>query len=401
MTHLGQTRAVGIELRTPTADDVAAMVRCDERNFGKAWEPADLERELSRVELDRFRVAEDRGDIVGVAGSFGFDTTVHGGATLPTGGITWVSVAVTHRRQGLLRRLMEAVHADVDARGEPLAVLTASEGGIYERFGYGVTWHQRVVDIEARRAVFRPELRPSPGSVRLVDVREAPDELFEVLCKNWERYRFSQPGEVSRPDAWHRQRMRSYPSMAMYAVHADGHAIWSVGDAEWSGTQPQHSIRVFEIVACTSDAHAALWHTILSVDLVETVRCFRMPLDDPLPYLLTDPRQVRTAHLNDGGWANVRDVPAAFGARIYGSDDDVVVECEGTRWRIGASGCRRVRSRPDLVCGHSTLGTLLFGGIRPSELAAGRRLEARNDEALHRADQLFTLSPAPFCRTPY
>ncbi|HEY3484011.1 MAG TPA: sterol carrier protein domain-containing protein, partial [Ilumatobacteraceae bacterium] len=137
------------------------------------------------------------------------------------------------------------------------------------------------------------------------------------------------------------------------------------------------------------------------VDLVETVRCFRMPLDDPLPYLLTDPRQVRTVHLDDGGWANVRDVPAAFGARTYGSDDDLVVECDGARWRIGASGCRRVRSRADLVCGHATLGALLFGGIRPSTLAAGRRLEARDDATLHRADQLFTLSPSPFCRTPY
>ncbi|HEY3484658.1 MAG TPA: GNAT family N-acetyltransferase, partial [Ilumatobacteraceae bacterium] len=225
-------------MRTPAADDVPAMVRSDERSFGKAWDPADLEREMSRVDLDRFRVAVDRGEIVGVAGSFGFETTVHGGATIPTGGVTWVSVVVTHRRQGLLGRLIDAVHADIDARGEALATLTASEGGIYERFGYGITWHQRVVEIETRRAVLRPEFRPAPGAVRLMDARESPDELFEAICKNWERYRLAQPGELSRPEAWHRLRMQSYPSLAMYAVHADGHAIWSVGDAEWTGTQP-------------------------------------------------------------------------------------------------------------------------------------------------------------------
>ena len=64
--------------------------------------------------------------------------TLPGGAAVPTGGVTWVSVAVTHRRQGLLGRLLEATHEDIDGRGEPLAALTASEGGIYERFGYGI-----------------------------------------------------------------------------------------------------------------------------------------------------------------------------------------------------------------------------------------------------------------------
>ncbi|MFT3852789.1 MAG: GNAT family N-acetyltransferase [Ilumatobacteraceae bacterium] len=46
-----------------------------------------------------------------------------------------MGVAATHRRQGLLRRLMDACHDDIDARREPVAMLFASEGGIYERFG--------------------------------------------------------------------------------------------------------------------------------------------------------------------------------------------------------------------------------------------------------------------------
>ncbi len=106
----------------------------------------------SIVDLGRFRIAVDRGAVVGCSGSFGFDMTLPGGAAVPTGGVTWVSVAVTHRRQGLLGRLLEATHEDIDGRGEPLAALTASEGGIYERFGYGIASRVRVTAIDRHRA---------------------------------------------------------------------------------------------------------------------------------------------------------------------------------------------------------------------------------------------------------
>ena len=151
----------------------------------------------------------------------------------------------------------------------------------------------------------------------------------------------------------------------------------------------------------TAEAHAALWHTVLTTDLVGPVRTYAMPLDDPLPSLLTDQRLVRTTDLNDNVWCNVRDVPGCFGARGYGTDDDVVVEVDGTRWRIGAAGVSRVRTRPDLVTDRAGLGALLLGGVAPTQLVAGRRLEARNAAALRRADALFVVHPAPYCQTGF
>ena len=103
--------------------------------------------------------------------------TLPGGRDVPTGGVTWVSVAVTHRRQGVLKQLMQAVHDDIDERGEPLAALTASEGGIYERFDYGIATRRRVVSIDRRRAALAEQFRPPPGTVRLVDPTESLDEV--------------------------------------------------------------------------------------------------------------------------------------------------------------------------------------------------------------------------------
>jgi hypothetical protein len=98
-------------------------------------------------------------------------------------------------------------------------------------------------------------------------------------------------------------------------------------------------------------------------------------------------------------------VASCFATRRYGVDDRLVVEVDGNRWAIdgGPDGatCKRVRSKPDLITDTASLGALLLGGVRPSALAAGRRLEARNNGSLRRGDAFFLTSPAPHCQTAY
>lgn len=385
-----------VELRTATDADVVAMLRLDGASFGMHWSDEQFAAIRPILDLDRFRLAIADGEVVGIAGSYGFGTTVPGGATLPTGGVTWVSVQVTHRRRGLLGRLMAAVHDDIDDRGEPLASLTASEGGIYERFGYGIATRTRRVVIDRRRARLRDEFAAPMGGVRLVH----GDELVPAIVERWERGRVRRPGEISRSEAWQRRLVSRRNPSSTYAVHPDGYAVWTMTE-HWNHGHPAHELEVDELIAATPDAHLALWQTILAVDLVGPIVTYDLPFDDPLPYLLVDPRCVRTVEVNDGVWINVRDVPAAFSARTYGTDDDIVIEADGARWRIGGAGCARVRTRPDLVGDHAALGALVLGGTRPSALVAGRRMQARNPEAVRRADALFATSPEPYNQTGF
>src|SRR5262249_62239311 len=74
---------------------------------------------------------------VGAAASYPFELTIPGGQ-LPAAGVTWVGVLPTHRRRGVLTEMMRNQIEDVHERGEPLAILWASEAAIYGRFGYGV-----------------------------------------------------------------------------------------------------------------------------------------------------------------------------------------------------------------------------------------------------------------------
>ena len=187
---------------------------------------------------------------------------------------------------------------------------------------------------------------------------------------------------------------------ATFAVHDDGFAMWKT-EPQWHMGHPAHEVWLHELAAVTPEAHAALWHTLLSLDLTGPIRSLVVPVDDPLPYLLTDRRALRTTVVNDGLWLNLRDIKRCFEARTYGTDDDIVVEADDVRWRIGAGGCARVRSRADLQTNHAWLSALLLGGVRPSALVAGRRMTARNADVLRRADALFVTSPEPYCQTGF
>ena len=398
---------MSIEIRRPHDDEWEAMCYFDGRSFGNSYTPEGMAERRPLHDFSRWRVAFDGDAIVGQASSYSFDVTLPGGTTVPMGGVTWVSTASTHRRQGLMRRVIGAVHEDIDERGEPVATLGASEGGIYEHVGYGIATRMRVTTIDRRLARIRPEFRQPPGTVRLV---AGDEDIAAIIAPIWNLYRRTRVGEVSRSETWQdfmadqHSRREGTSSVGYYLLHADGYALYRI-QQRWNDGQPAHVVHLEELVAVTADAHAALWQTLLDTDLAGEIKSRCVAVDDPLPYLLDNQRALRTTDLSDGVWANVRDVGVAFGARTYRSVDRIVVEVDGTRWAIdgGPEGgsCKTVRSRPDLVTSHPGLSSLLYGGVQPSELVAGRRMTARNADALARADIFFTTSLAPHCQTHY
>ncbi|MET0325745.1 MAG: GNAT family N-acetyltransferase [Ilumatobacteraceae bacterium] len=384
-----------VDIRTATPDDWPAMSFADARAFGSSMSADDREDMRTVIEFDRFRLAVEDGQIVGLAGAWTLEMTLPGGATVPTGGVTWVSVAVTHRRRGVMSALLGAVHEDIDAHGEPLAALNASEGGIYERFGYGIATRRRTIAIDRHRAQLMPRLRPTGGTVRIVDPLAALPEIMDV----WDRYRRRRAGEIGRPEVVFRLDVALNPH-DVHVLHADGYACWRF-EQTVAGGLPELELTVVTMAAVTDEAHVALWDTVLSTDLVGPIRSSTVPPDDPLPYLLADQRAVRTTNVTDRIWCNVRDVAGCFDARAYGTDDDVVVEVDGVRWRLGASGTRKVRTRPDLVTDRAGLGALVLGGEAPTTLVAGRRMEATTASALRRADALFVVHPAPYSQSGF
>lgn len=138
-----------------------------------AWdpEPAGVERFQTTWEPERSHCAYDDGKMVATLGTFSLTLTVPGGS-IPAAGTTQVSVLPSHRRQGLLRKLMTAHLGEVADRGEPVVALWASESSIYGRFGFGAASASVELKVPTQYREFH-RLAPEPSPVQLISLEDA------------------------------------------------------------------------------------------------------------------------------------------------------------------------------------------------------------------------------------
>ena len=389
-------------MRPAVPADFAPIARMDGLAFGYTPTPEDLDDALEAVGIDRFLVATDpaRDDlVVGATADYRFDVTVPGGASVPVPGVTWVSVAVTHRRRGILRRLMDRQLRDYLELGLAFAVLTASEGGIYGRFGYGPATVVRDVAVDRARTHLS-----APVDATAV-VAAGADEAREVLPELHRRWCAQTPGAVSRGDVWWRQYFtdrasrRAGMSERHYWVHPDGYVAFRVRSGDRGPVVSSHDDAIV-----TPAARAALWQVLLAFDLYTSIETSRLALDDPLPLLLTDPRRVETTSVDDGMWVRLLDVGTALAARTYGTEVDVVIDVTDPlagdgryRLRGGPDGavCTRTDAVPDVRVGVAALGAAYLGGHRLGGLARAGAVEAADPALLDRLDRAFLADRAP------
>lgn len=370
-----------VTVRTARDDDWPAILLLEAAGFGSFTHPDQIEAIRTLVPPEGAVVACEGGEVIGVAFYLDLRLTVPGGAVLPAAGISGVVVAPTHRRRGVLRAMYVELHRRIADSGYPVAALTASEGGIYGRFGYGPATVDQELTIDRRFAVFHPDA-PDPGGVRLVRAGDHRDEFAAI----YDRCRERTPGGLVRPTPlWDdlladREGDRDGGTAWMALLHPDGYALYRV-----HGAKPT-TVRVAELRAVTPQAHAALWRALLGMDLMQTVVIGTYP-DDPLPYLLTDTRLARTTARTDEGWLRLMDVPAALAARSYAADLSVVLEVsdrfrgDGGRFaleiRDGQAQCTRCDAPADAELDLDVLGSLYLGTHRASALAAANRLRCQ------------------------
>ena len=408
-----------IEVRPVTDDEFEEFVGVDQAAFGGGPpDPDGLAQHRKAAELDRTRAVFEGGRMVGASGAFSLELTLPGRTTVPVAAVTWVGVLPTHRRRGHLRRMMAALLDDAAAREEPVALLLASESLIYGRFGYGLATTEHTVEIESRHGAMRPPFKAG-GRVELLDAAQAAKVLPALL----DAARLLQPGDLRRPDAFwdglfrDPEKERGGASAQFYAVHespageADGYAVYRV-KMDWPYGTPRGKVLAGELVGLTPAAEAALLEFLLSIDLTDEVELGVRPADDPLRWMLVDPRRYRTTMANDFLWARLLDPVVALAARRYSVPGRLVLEVADAfrpevagRFLVdgGPDGaeCRPTRDDPDVTLSAEELGAIYLGGVAPSTLAAAGRLAEERPGALARADAMFVAHPGPFCRTGF
>jgi len=385
--------STAIEIRSATDADWPAISLLDATCFGRFGHPESLTAWRSLMPAESTVLAFDGGDIVGMAHYLDMRLTVPGGAVLPMAGVTIVGVAPTHRRRGILRSMYTELHDRIADAQYPVAGLTASEGGIYGRFGYGPATIEQVLTIDRRFARFRDDA-PDPGGVRIIKAADHRDELEQI----YERWRQRTPGGVARPEAlWDelladREWDRRGGTELYTFLHPDGYVMYRV-----FGDDPM-IVRVWEFVAATTDAGIALCRALLGLDLMETVAFGTFP-GDPLPYLLTDPRVARLTHCEDDLWLRIMDIPKTLEARTYRADVCAVIEIsdgfrsDGGRFAFevddGRVRCTPTNAPADVSMGLDVLGSLYLGAHRASSFASANRLHTDEAGLLARLDAAF------------
>ncbi|MDV5145672.1 GNAT family N-acetyltransferase [Streptomyces sp. SBC-4] len=381
--------------------------------FGGVAE-APEERALWRdlTEFDRSLGVWDGDLCVGTAGAFSFRLTVPGGASVPAGGVTMVSVAGTHRRRGILTSMMRRQLDDLRAAGESVAVLTASEPEIYGRFGYGVAAYTARATIDTTRVRLSVPEGTDGVVLRQADLKQSSAACEEVYARLVPR----RPGMLARLPQWERlplidppaDRGGASPRLCVLAERAGevvGFAHYAI-KPEWSFSGADGSVTVHQLMGLDAVAEAALWRFLCSVDLTREVRVHSRPVDDAWQHLVSDVRRCAPT-VRDSLHVRLVEVGAALAARTYQAPVDVVFEVEDAfcpwnegRWRLtgdrkGAT-CVRTSDPADLELSVRELGTAYLGGPSLMSLAAAGRVRELREGALVEASVAFGSPVAPW-----
>lgn len=356
------------------------------------------------------------GEMIGTVQSFSSRLAVPGGAVVQHAAVSRVGVRADWTRRGVLTALQRAQLRAMRSAGDVVSSLRASETVIYGRYGYGAATRFRYLDIDRRRAA--PRTRPV-GRVRFVEGEEGQRivrELFDELG-------LRRAGTISRWPGWWTVNARigseEYVKTAVRSSGAsgtsgtsgasgyDGYVTFKVEPGENDPRQgKQTRLSVLDLWARDAEAWADLWLFVLGIDLVGEVSAVGRPVDEPVQWLLGDPRACRIPDEFDETWLRLLDVPAALTARTYREGEPVVIgvrdvylpENSGS-YRIAADGVTRVEGPAELVVDVDVLASAYLGDVSFSTLAATRRLDVVEPAALARADALFAVSEAPWCGT--
>lgn len=451
---LGRLAVVSSDFRAFPADQAAVaslgergldyrLVDPDDRGALEAWSQADqrgfhhprptaeqLEREVAVLRERRVHAVYDRtlaeaSVPVATVASWPTGLSVPGGRSVDGWAVGSVTVAPTHRRRGVARAIMLAELRNARTAGAALAMLTATEATLYGRYGFAPAARTATLEVERARVEWvGAEL---PGRVQFVEPATLRPAAAQIVRRSVART----PGEIDR-----------WPGLIDHALgldEPDGERARSVRVARYDDARGQaQGFVAFRVVregfgpgvlefdflaAATDDAERALWRFLLEQDFVRLIRGRLRSVDEPLRWLLADPRAIATSEMSDHLWLRILDPVAALEARRYPGPASLVLEIDDPlgyaagRYGVevsargvaevqrlddstpGAAGtaapARRSKPVQGLRLGVDALSAMYLGDARPSLLARAGRVAETSPGSLELADGLFSAHRAP------
>ena len=407
-----------IELRPVTDNNFVEWRKAVRHGFGEQVHPDDIARlRNDRAELDRLVAAVDTGSgrIIGTGGADSYSLTVPGGATVPMAGVAYMTTSVTHRRQGAFSSMMSQIHSAARERGDIIAGLWASQSHLYSRFDYGLAINSYDWEIDPSYGAFShsPVSDDDESDAHVYFV--GADEAAAMLPGIYEQMRQQTTGAVDRsPGRWRyelfdEERVRARASSMFFAICEEAgeqtgyvaYRMRRVGDTDMG------TLEVSEQVSVTDTAHATMWRFLLNFDLVGKIIAVNRPADDPLWWMLSDPRRLnRKSH--DALWLRLLDIPKALEARTYNADGRLKItlvseaqpEVTGTYVLDiddSQASVKKTTDKPDVVVTPADLAALYMGGVTPGSLVEAGRVDVVTTGSLAKLHGMFSTDSAPWC----
>lgn len=346
--------------------------------------------------------------------------TINVGRLLAARLITGIGVRTEYQGLGIVRRVLTDDLVQAQREGVPIAALTATEGGLYARYGFGVASYQKSVEVDARTARFRAPER-TPGTVRQID----RDTFERIAAPTFDRFHGATLGSIGRAQLTPRAMAGEFefeqgdlnpnPNRRFAArVHPDsgeidGYVVYAHGG--WHAGP--RTITAIDLVSETREGYLALWQYLLRQSLTDTVRFDHAPAQDVLPWALEDPRAYRIGSERDLLWLRILDAERTLTARSWLVDGDLTLRVEDALGlidgvyrltvRAGEAEVRRLdpAAAADVSLDASALASICLGGVTVHQLLGTGRVTARTAAASEALQRLFASHTTPYTNTVF
>lgn len=317
-----------------------------------------------------------------VEGRLAAKMTIHpmhtyvGGRLLAMGGVAGVATWPEYRRQGLVHQLLVNALKVMKEQGQSVSFLHPFSIPFYRKFGWELYADYMEVELDAS------QLPSGPASEGYVE-RVAKD--WTLLHPLYSAYAAGYNGMLARDEAWWSQKVfkRNSGQAVLYrkaSGEAAGYLLYEVKNKQ---------LKIGEFVALDLDAWHGLWRFIANHDSMFDRITLRAPVDDPLSFLLFNPRVKRK--IEPYFMARIVDVAAFVNQMAFAGTGRPVnlllqVEDEHADWNNGTfelevepdgkvrvaqregTGGMSGRTEAAVKCRVSTLTAMLMGYKRPTEL---------------------------------
>ena len=382
-----------MEIRPLRAEHFDERMALSQFAFQYTLTPEQLEERRAWFRPEReWGVFED-GRLLAAMTLLPLEIWVHG-RKMAMGGLAGVATWPEARRRGCVDGLLRHGLETMRQAGQTVSMLYPFSFPFYRRYGWELTVERKTYTLEPRHF---PPRASVPGRVERVAKDAALlDGVYETFASRY-------TGTLVRTPEWWERRVFVKPGLAAVYYNGEGkpegYLLYEV---------KERTMTVHEWVSVSEEARLGLWRFAADHDSMADRLTMTVPADDPLPFLLPDPRIKQ--EVVPYFMSRIVDVEGFLAQYPFepGDGEDAVmlaVEDEHAPWnrgvfrlRIGADGRARAE-RPaaepaaspegpramdgaDLACDIRALAALFLGGRSAALLLETGRLRGSREAAL-------------------